>query len=427
MSCNCKSKTSCTCGSALTGDTKYDGLGFKCLDSEGEVLWELKAGDTASEIYELHSELICQLLDYVSTKGTTEDPENPTEPDVPINDDTLGPPKGGTPGTDGTDGSEWFSDTGDPSGSLGRNGDFYLRSSNGNVFQKTELNGWGSPIANIKGTTGTNGTNGDDGKSVINGTGVPGAGIGKDGDTYIDLAAPLIDIYTKAAGVWSATGLNFKGDTGVAGTNGVDGDNGLSFVQGTGVPSGADGNTGDSYLDSVTGDLYIKADPTTWVVTGNIYTAPVGLSHLFNAAKITEQSVVGINDVIQLTFSDDSSTGRFDYGGTWVTDTWTSPGVLADVTFKGVFNLKVTGVDGVSANDVTITVKKNGVSFGTFTFDIPAGTADDTIIPVTFETALTAFAASDLVVVELSTLNAPEYGTFVGVAQTGDIFFNVQE
>ena len=70
---------------------------------------------------------------------------------------------------------------------------------------------------------------------------------------------------------------------------------------------------------------------------------------------------------------------------------------------------------------------KNGVSFGTFTFDIPAATADDVIIPITFETALTAFAASDIVVVELSTLNAPEYGTFVGVAQVGDIFFNVQE
>jgi len=404
MSCNCKSKSSCTCGSTLTGDVIYDGLGFSCIDpndSPNPYSFSLTTGDNTTIILELLASKICSILG---------------------GDGITGP--AGTNGTDGTNGSKWFSDVGDPLGSIGENGDFYLRSANGNVFEKTALNGWGSPIANIKGSSGTNGT---DGKSLINGTGVPAVSLGQEGDTYIDLATPLIDIYTKAAGVWSATGLNFKGDTGAAGTNGVDGGDGLSFIQGTGAPSAPTGNTGDSYLDSLVGDLYLKTDPTTWLLTGNIYTAPVGISQLFNAAKLTEQSVVGINHVIQLTFSDDSSTGRFDYGNTWTTDTWTSPGVLADVTFKGVFNLKVTGVDGVSANDVTITVKKNGVSFGTFTFDIPAATADDVIIPITFETALTAFAASDIVVVELSTLNAPEYGTFVGVAQVGDIFFNVQE
>ena len=45
--------------------------------------------------------------------------------------------------------------------------------------------------------------------------------------------------------------------------------NGLSFIQGSGVPSNADGVNGDSYLDSDTGDVYLKT-AGVWVLSFNI-------------------------------------------------------------------------------------------------------------------------------------------------------------
>jgi len=447
MSCNCKSKTSCTCGSTLTGDIKYDGLGFRCEDDQQQILFEISAGDTETAIIELFASQICGLLNgfeanqdaaarWIVGEG---EPAEATDPkdlgDMyldSLNGDVyqlqlvVDPKELGDMVWNfqaNINGSQWYSDAGAPLGSLGKNGDFYLRSSNGETYQKTEENGWGAPLFNLKGVAGVDGVNGT---SVLTGNGVPAATLGVNGDTYLNLSTPQIDIYSKAVGVWSDTGLKFKGDTGAAGSNGTNGTDGQNFFQGTAVPDPGLGVNGDSYLNSTNGDLYLKG-AGVWAVTGNIYTAPVGIAQLFNAQKQVEQSVVNINHVVQLTFSDDASVGRYDYGNTWTTDTWTSPSILANVSFKGVFNLKVTGVDGVSANDVTVTVKKNGVGIGTFTFDIPAGTANDTIIPLTFETALTAFAVDDLVVVEMSTPNDPVYGTFVGVAQVGDIFFNVQE
>jgi hypothetical protein len=45
--------------------------------------------------------------------------------------------------------------------------------------------------------------------------------------------------------------------------------NGLSFIQGSGVPSNADGVNGDSYLDSDNGDVYLKTSGV-WVLSFNI-------------------------------------------------------------------------------------------------------------------------------------------------------------
>jgi hypothetical protein len=55
----------------------------------------------------------------------------------------------------------------------------------------------------IQGVAGTNGTNGADGKTVRSGAGVPGAGLGVDGDFYINTAANTI-YGPKSAGSWGA-------------------------------------------------------------------------------------------------------------------------------------------------------------------------------------------------------------------------------
>lgn len=395
MSCNCKSKSSCTCGSILGGSIVYDGLGFKCVNEQGETVFEFNSGDSANYIWELLGAQICALQG-----GEVE----PVE-----------------------DGSRWFADSPVPSDTLGNDNDFYLRTFNGDVYTKAS-GSWGSPIINLEGPSGSDGA---DGKSFLTGSGVPNAALGNDGDSYGDLASTFIDIYTKGGGIWTNSGVKFKGATGANGadgtngTNGTNGTDGQNFFQGIGVPNPTLGVDGDSYLDSTNGDLYLKS-AGVWSITGNIYAAPAGLEFLFNAAKITEQTITGPSSKLVLTFADDVSAGRYDYGNSWITDTWTNPADQDDISFRGIFNLKVTGVDGVLANDVTVTVKKNGGSIGVATITVPAGTLDDTIIPLSFSIPSQFFLADDIVNVELSTGAGAEYNNFVGVAQIGDVFYNVE-
>lgn len=57
--------------------------------------------------------------------------------------------------------------------------------------------------------------------------------------------------------------------------NGTNGDNGLSFLQGTGVPSGGIGVVGDTYLNNANGDIYLKTGASAWTFKINI-TGPSG-------------------------------------------------------------------------------------------------------------------------------------------------------
>ena len=49
-----------------------------------------------------------------------------------------------------------------------------------------------------------------------------------------------------------------KGDQGETGLNGSDGKDGSAILTGEGAPKSADGKEGDLYLDTSTGDLYLK-------------------------------------------------------------------------------------------------------------------------------------------------------------------------
>ena len=102
------------------------------------------------------------------------------------------------------------------------------------------------------------------------------------------------------------------------------------------------------------------------------------------------------------------------------------PADTDNLSYRGIVNLKVTGVDGVSDNDVTLTVKSDGISVGTFNIPVPAGTLDDTIIPLSFATVNALYVTDKIITVEVSTPNDPAYSTFVGVVQIGSVFYNVQ-
>jgi len=395
--CGCSNKSNCGCESINSGDTKFDGQNFVCEDSLSQLLFEIESGENMNNVLLTVFTQLCILLNR----------ETPTS------------------------GSIWYSDIGLPATDLGNENDFYLRQSNGDVYQKEDPASWGSPITNLKGVSGTDGANGT---SFRFGAGVPADTLGLDGDSYVDTSVPTIKLYTKAAGTWSDSGLTLKGEQGDAGTNGTDGTNGtngtdgsdgFSFRQGVGVPLVSLGNDGDSYLDSANGDIYLKGGGS-WSVTGNIYNGPTGLEFLFNAGKITEQSVVGANNTVQLAFADDVSAGRFDYGNTWTSDQQKMPSDTDNLSYRGIFNLRVTGVDGGSDNDVTVSVRSNGALIQSFTIPVPAGTVDDTIIPLSFATANAFYSQDRIITVEMSTANDPVYNSFVGVLEVGSVFYNVQ-
>ena len=118
----------------------------------------------------------------------------------------------------------------------------------------------------INGTNGTNGKdgeNGEDGNSVRTGKGAPAQSLGKDGDSYIDTES--FDFYVKSNGAWSKEG-NLKGDSGEEGSTGEDG---TSIHTGKGEPEETLGNDGDSYIDLLTFDFYVKEDGE-WSKEGNI-------------------------------------------------------------------------------------------------------------------------------------------------------------
>ena len=251
----------------------------------------------------------------------------------------------------------------------------------------------------VPGADGANGADGADGANGADGApGLPGAD-----------------------GVDGANGAD--GKPGLPGADGADGVDGLSFYQGLGVPSAELGNNGDSFLDTSTGDIYHKV-LESWIKTGNVYLGSIaGQEHLFNAAKLTDQDLQSGTSPVQLTFADDSSAGRFDYGNTWVTNVWTANDNLTDVSFGYIINLEVFDVDAVLGATVNVVVLVNGVPFDTEAVAIPAGTVNGTLFNVTKNTAGTAFSTGDLVTVEINTIAA---SPFKAVAKVGSVFFNTQ-
>ena len=112
-----------------------------------------------------------------------------------------------------------------------------------------------------KGDTGEPGLNGKDGSKIYTGEDVPSESLGVSGDLYIDTQTG--NIYLKGD-TWTQTG-NIKGDTGEPGVNGKDGS---KIYTGEDVPSESLGVSGDLYIDTKTWNIYLKGD--TWTQIGNI-------------------------------------------------------------------------------------------------------------------------------------------------------------
>lgn len=81
------------------------------------------------------------------------------------------------------------------------------------------------------------GPKGEDGRTVLPTSGIPGAGLGTDGDYAIDVSAQMV-YGPKAAGAWPA-GVSFRG---IQGEKGDQGDQGIQGIQGV---KGDKGDPGD--------------------------------------------------------------------------------------------------------------------------------------------------------------------------------------
>lgn len=134
--------------------------------------------------------------------------------------------------------SRWYYGTGVPDDGVGADGDFYLRTTNGDVYAK-ESGTWGDAVANLTGPTGATGETGAageqgepgdagapgdpgaDGATWYSGSGAPDNGSGANGDFYFRTSTG--DVYTKSGGTWGSPVANLTGPTGATGSTGATG------------------------------------------------------------------------------------------------------------------------------------------------------------------------------------------------------------
>lgn len=180
----------------------------------------------------------------------------------------------GPAGADGNDGATWLSGTTVPD-SQGKDGDFYLNTSNYDIYKKTS--GTWNKVGNIKGATGQTGNDGQDGQdgaSWLFGTSAP-TNQGKDGDFYLNTST--FDVYNKTSEAWSKTG-NIKGSTGTRGSQWFSG-TGITGTNATGTVFSGSGITSalvnDMYLNTSTAAVYKcttggNATTAKWAYVGSI-------------------------------------------------------------------------------------------------------------------------------------------------------------
>jgi len=149
----------------------------------------------------------------------------------------------GTPGSPGADGHTILHGAGAPADPLGTDGDFFLDDAALDLYGPKAGGSWpavgtsligadgadGAPGADglpgadgadglpgadgADGAPGADGADGADGNTILSGAGTPGAGVGVNGDFYLDTAAWVL-YGPKASGTWPESGTSLVGPAG---------------------------------------------------------------------------------------------------------------------------------------------------------------------------------------------------------------------
>lgn len=147
------------------------------------------------------------------------------------------------------------------------------------------------------------------GSGWINGAGVPDVGLGSNGTYYLNISNG--DVYVKVSGAWGSPVTNIKGPTGATGAAGAAGSTGATgaagaagsvWRNGSGVPSNGTGVNGDYYLDTATGDVYLRSAGTYSVV-----------ANIKGPSSTNELAFTANNCAMAVSLTTDIEPNRFDY------------------------------------------------------------------------------------------------------------------
>jgi hypothetical protein len=174
-----------------------------------------------------------------------------------------GPPgPQGDMGLTGQAGNTVLYGTIDPVTGIGVDGNFYINTTT-SYFFGPKLNGkWPAGVSMI-GAPGPPGVQGPQGKTIIYGATDPTAGVGSDGDSYINTTTHFL-FGPKAAGAWPA-GTSLVGPQGPQGVPGLSG--AATVIVSPTPPVGVVDNT--FWWNSTNGQLYVRyndGNSTAWVI-----------------------------------------------------------------------------------------------------------------------------------------------------------------
>jgi hypothetical protein len=201
----------------------------------------------------------------------------------------------GLQGFQGNDGSVWLSDSGVPDNLLGKDGDYYLDTDNGDVYIKdsgtwnleTNITGPQGQQGNqglrglqgFQGIVGIDGSQGFQGNIGQDGIQGPQGNIGLngiDGNQGFQGNVGADSTVEGPQGLQGSQGnqgligdVGPQGNIGFQGVQGFQGVDGATWHTGSGIPDSLLGKDGDLYLDTDNGDIYVK-DSGTWNLETNI-------------------------------------------------------------------------------------------------------------------------------------------------------------
>jgi hypothetical protein len=178
------------------------------------------------------------------------------------------------------------------------------------------------------GTNGADGADGTDGGAILQGSGAPAVGLGVDGDIYIDTVSR--DVYQKANGTWSVITNLSGGPPGPKGDQGDPGADGADGAPGTNGSDGADGMDGTDGVDGV--DVKDTLGGVRWFAFGLSAGTFMDMPSL-----ITSETYSNVSSAAVFTFTGAGQSGRLAFK---TSSSFISAGV--DLQAYDAMNLSIT-------------------------------------------------------------------------------------